>query len=85
MKLSKRLKAVLWGCGVGAAAVGVWCASVYSEPRGEPMLIPPQTRSTVVFAEVRTCVYIFLGAGLPVGLILALRPDSQKKKDDHAA
>lgn len=84
MQLSKRLKGILWGSGVGAVGVGLWCASVASDPGGEPMLIPPQTRSTVVFAEVRTCVLIFLATGVPVGLIVALRPTS-RKKDDRAA
>jgi len=83
MQLSKRLKGILWGSGVGAVAVGLWCTSVVSDPGGEPMLIPPQTYSTLVLAEVRTGVVIFLATGVPVGLIVALRPTSQKK--DHRA
>jgi len=70
MKLSRRMKAVVWGLIAGALFVGGWYMLSHIGDRGEPMLMPGQSRSTVVFSEVTTGVEIFFGTGIPVALLI---------------
>jgi len=82
MKISKRMQAVAWGFNVGALFTAGWFWWSSSDGRGEPMLLPGQSRSTVALSELRTGTLIFFGTGVPVALLVALRP-SKRGKDKH--
>jgi hypothetical protein len=74
MTLSKRTLAVVWGLGVAIFFTGGWFLVTHLGERGKPMLMPGQSESVVVFAEIKTCLVIFFGTGVPTALLVYWRP-----------
>ena len=74
MTLSKRTKAVIGGFSVGVLFTGGWFWISHSDGRGEPMLMPGESRDRVVLGEVTTGALIFLCTAVPVALLVAFRP-----------
>jgi hypothetical protein len=78
MTLSRRTKAVIWGLSVGALFTGGWFWLSHSGEQGEPMLMPGQFRSTVMFEELKTGALIYICTAVPVALLVAFRPSTRE-------
>jgi hypothetical protein len=78
MRLSKQAKAAVWGFCVGLFCSAFWFVPLLSDSHPEPMLIPGESRSKVLVSELWTGVWIFLGTGVPVAGIVALRPSKRE-------
>ena len=84
MTVSRRTKAVVSGLCVGAFFAAFWFVPMFSDSRPEPMLMPGQSRSTVIASEVWTGFLIFVGAGVPAALIVYYRPGKREDRNDVA-
>jgi hypothetical protein len=76
MKRTRRIKATFWGLAVGALFTGGWFCMSRSGEHGEPMLLPGQSRSTVVVEQLKTGAIIFIATSIPVALLVAFRPST---------
>lgn len=74
MRLSKRTLSVVWALAVAIFFTGGWLLLTHSGERGKPMLMPGQSESVVVFEEIKTCLFIFFGTGVPTALLVYWRP-----------
>jgi hypothetical protein len=82
MRLSRRTKAVIWGLSAGILFTGGWFWLSHSGEQGEPMLMPGQDRSIIVFENLKTGAWIFLCTCVPVALLVAFRPSSSDEHHD---
>jgi hypothetical protein len=78
MKLSKRTKAISWGLCVAAVLTGGWVWISHSGDRGQPMLLPGEPPSDILFEEVKTDVCIFLITGVLTTLFVYYRPSKSE-------
>ena len=74
MGLSKRTLAIVWGLAVAIFFTAGWLLLSHSGERVKPMLMPGQSESVVVFEEIKTCLFIFFGTGVPTALLVYWRP-----------
>ena len=71
---------MLLGLIVGSLFTGNW---FWFTAGGEPLLFPGESRDRLILGEVAEGIFIFLGTGLPVAVLIALRPSmSREVRDD---
>ena len=81
MKISKNMKAVLWGLCVGGLLGGAWFCTGY-DPHAKPMLLPGESPLAPMFAALRSAALVFLVVGTATTLLVALRPARERKETE---
>lgn len=78
MRLSKRTLALVWALSVAVVSTGGWFWLTHSGDPGKPLVLPGQSPTVLLLEEVRTCLFIFFGTGVPTALIVYWRPGKRE-------
>jgi hypothetical protein len=78
MKISKIVKAVLWGLVVGGLVGGAWFRIGY-DPNANYMLLPGESPLNPMFSALRSAALVFLVFGAATTLLVAFLPARQRR------
>jgi hypothetical protein len=78
MKISKNIKAFLWGLCIGGLLGGVWFRIGY-DPHAKYMLLPGESPLAPMFSALRSAVLVFLVSGTTTALLVVSRPARERK------
>jgi hypothetical protein len=79
MSLPNRTQSILSGLVVGFLCLAFWVCFIARGSEGKPMLLPEQSRSTILFDHLKTGALIFVATGLPTALIVFYRPHRRRQ------